>query len=129
MSQRSGRRYRRGVTLIEIAIAVLILSLGAVAAIGLMANTSRANEYTREVNIAYKGCQEVMEALLSMEFDDMIAQDNVKFQVPRLGTNLYIGTISVQDVDGKPGYNLAEITVGVKYKHINVQIVTQRSRL
>lgn len=111
---------RRGFTLLEILLALAVLAVGALVCMSIIMTVSKSNESNKETNIGYKAAQDVMEALLTMTWNDMLAQNNVSFTAVQLPPGRNTGTIRVELLSS----TLAEITVTIN----SVVLVTRRAK-
>ncbi len=133
---RHSRRSQGGFSLLEIMIAMVVLAVAMFGVLGLLLVTHQHNQSTSESAHAYKSCQEIMEQLQAMSYDDMLGQNGVTFVAKKLHPNLPIGVIEIADAspveypDSK-----SEVRVRIQTQPgqitkqaINVEIVTWRSR-
>jgi Tfp pilus assembly protein PilV len=132
----------RGISLIEVMIALAVLFTGAVIGLTMVASTSARGEITREQALAYKACQDAMEALMSMDKPTLLAQKT--WQQSNSRTSSFTVTL-LQETDGSsprgeyrltdvstrsdataPAETLLEIRVSFVWKKINIQLVGRR---
>jgi prepilin-type N-terminal cleavage/methylation domain-containing protein len=123
---------KKGLTLLEIMVSVTILSITIISVYGLLYQIYTSNNKNEERVICYKACQEVMERLLAMDYQQMLRQDGVRFDVKRILPGRYAGKIRIKDVSPQPSKKISEIEVSVVCqgygKDINVRIVTRRAK-
>lgn len=133
---RHSRHSQGGFSLLEIMIAMIILAVAMLGVLSLLLVTHQHNQSTSETALAYKSCQEIMEQLQGMNYDDMLAQNGVTFVAKKLHKDLPIGIIEVTDASpaGDPDTK-AEVRVRIQtqpgqitQQPLNVELVTWRSR-
>ena len=137
---------RSGFSLLEVMIALAVLTAGALVALTVMIGTSSRNEQSKQVAIGYKVSQDVMEAMLSMTYADLTSlktyQDGppaqpLTFNVTAPGFprqpngNFVVGTYSLMDVSNQYGWGagsgkVIEIDVRVDYQNIHCRITARR---
>jgi prepilin-type N-terminal cleavage/methylation domain-containing protein len=128
-----------GFSLLEVLIAMALLAVGAVIGLTVVANTSARNELTREQAIAYKACQDVLEALMSMDKATLLSQKAWQatngpssFTVVKLDpSNPPSGSYTLTDLtstilSGAPADSLLEIKVRFSWKNVNVMLSSRR---
>jgi uncharacterized protein (TIGR02598 family) len=129
-------RAEGGFSLLEVMIAMAVLAIAMAGILGLLLVTHQHNQSASETTMAYKACQEVMEQLQGMTYDEVLAQNGVTFAAKKLHPDQQIGLITVTDASppGDPDTK-AEIRVSVRAQPgqiskqaINVELVTWRSR-
>jgi type II secretory pathway pseudopilin PulG len=131
-----------GFSLLEVVISLSLLATGAMVGLGLMATSAARGEITREQAIAYKACQDVMEAHLSMDKLTLLAQKTwqqglggpAPFSVNSLknadGSSPQ-GSFVLQDITSRidpaaPADSLIEIRVRFKWRGVDVQLCNWR---
>ena len=132
----------KGLTLLEVMISLAILMVGAVIGLGVIATTSARGEITKDQALAYKGCQDIMEALMSMDKTTLIAQKT--WQDANGGSSSFamkslknsdasspLGTYTLTDVSARadasaPANSLLEITVTFNWKNVRVLLCNRR---
>lgn len=137
---------RSGFSLLEVMIALAVLTTGALVALTVMIGTSSRNEQQKQVVLAHKACQDTMEALLSMSYTDLCSLDDYEngppaqaltFSVtapgfPRMPNgNPVTGTYTLLDISNQYGFTANsqkafEIDVRVDYQNIHARMTTRR---
>lgn len=139
MERRISRR--RGFSLLEVLIAMIVLTIAFLGMLGLLALLQSHNQTQHEVRWAYKGCEKAMEYLLSLQYSELLKPEYADPSLPgapffvvlvsdpllpqRLRRDVpHVGTFLVRDVSsstvvppGKPPPgpgSLVEITVRVR---------------
>ncbi len=150
------RRVRgdRGFSLLEVILAMAVLVIGALVTLTVLATSSARNEKGKSEAMAYKGCQDMMEVLMSMPYADLSNLEtyrvnqgltNLTFQItttgfPRQASGAaYTGIYQLRDVTTDATYNFGfnagttnrvwEITVRVDIPpphNIHVAIIALR---
>lgn len=93
------KRGQLGMTLLEIIIAFMVLSLAIVGTMSLIVVVASHNEARAESNMAYKACQDILERLLSMDYATMTLQNGVTFAVTKINATQNIGSIVITNVN------------------------------
>ena len=139
-------RSRQGFSLIEVMLCLAVLTTGAIVALTVMIGTTQQNETSKAVAIGYKTGQDVMEALLSMSYADLLAlkayQDGpptrqLTFQVtapgfPRLNGGGYVtGTYTLIDISNQFGWavnsgRVLEIDLRIDHQNLHVRLLMRR---
>jgi prepilin-type N-terminal cleavage/methylation domain-containing protein len=137
---------KSGFSLLEVMIALAVLTAGALVALTVMMGTSSRNEQQKQVAIGYKVCQDVMEAMLSMSYSDLVSlrayqqgppAQALTFNVtapgfPRLpGGGYVVGTYNLMDVSNQYGWpansgKVIEIDVRLDHQNIHCRITARR---
>ncbi len=87
-----------GLTIIELAIAVFIMTIGVVSLMLVLANGERANRFSQAKALAMTAAEEQMEAI---------------FRAPPESVNTFAGTFAVGDLVGPGGAAPGLVTVSV----------------
>lgn len=138
--RRWDRSARAGFTLVEVMIALALIALGVLVALTMITTSSMQGEISKEQAIGFRACQDVMEALMSMDRDTLLAQMNWQiannqastFTVPALhSANPPTGTYSVIDVTGTINSSatttqLVQLQVRLIWKNVNVTLTSVR---
>jgi len=130
----AGRRRRCGGSLLlETAFGAAVFALVVTGTVGLYLLVQSHNLGSDHTRQATKGCQEILEQLLAMNFATMSAQNGVPFVVPPLHPTQALGSIQITDVSppGDPG-TILEVVVrvqasGVVDPPVNVALTTWRA--
>jgi Tfp pilus assembly protein PilV len=129
-----------GFSFLEVMVALALIVTGAMIGLTMIINTSAQNEITREQAIIYKGCQDVMEALMNMDKATFLAQEawqkgnggKSPFSIPKVNpktppTGYYTLTDISKTLDAAaPVQSIYEIKVYCNYKKINVMVSSWR---
>lgn len=138
--RRWDRPSRAGFTLVEVMIALALIALGVLIALTMITTSSMQSEISKEQAIGFRACQDVMEALMSMDRDTLLAQMNWQtannqastFTVPALNSaNPPTGTYSVIDVTrtinaSATTTQLVQLQVRLIWKNVNVTLTSMR---
>lgn len=108
---------RRGLTLLELMIAMSILAVALLGGVALILALQTHNQSFSDARVAYKACQDQMEYLLHRPYDQMWQEaglNDKKFPVPELHPTALVGFVRLRDVfpATDPG-KVTEIEVGV----------------
>ena len=124
-------RSQGGFSLLEVMIAMAVLAIAVVGTLGVLLVTHQHNTATDEASLAHKACQEMMEQLVGMTYDTMLAQDGLAFVAPKLHATQAIGAIQITE----PVADRAEMRVRIQTQPgqvtrspINVELISWRSR-
>lgn len=129
------RNLRRGSSLLEVVLALGVISVALAGVLGLLLLTHQHNTSANETSVAYKACQEMMERLRTLTYAQVKAQDGVAFVAIKLHPIQPLGTIAVTDASpvGDPD-TLVEVRVSIvtppgQYTRqaVNVQLVSWRT--
>lgn len=135
-----------GFSLLEMMLSLAVLTTGAIVALTVMIGTAQQNESQKATAIGYKTGQDVMEALLSMSYADLLAlkayQDGppartLTFQVtaagfPRLQNGTPVtGTYTLADISSQFGWSpnsgrVIEIDLRIEHQQVRVRLVMRR---
>jgi prepilin-type N-terminal cleavage/methylation domain-containing protein len=138
---------RRGFTLLEVMLALAILTVGAMVGLTVLAGTAQRNEHQKFVAIGTKASQDVIEALLSMSYSDL--QSLYDYQQGPPATTLtfdvtapgfirqpgggYVkGTYTIADISDQFGWSAGSkkvfgLDVRIDYQTIHIRLETRRS--
>ncbi|GEM_PF-2887031 len=129
-------RADRGFTLLEVVIALGVIAVALMGSLSLLLLTHRHNTSTNETATAYKACQEMMEKLRTMTYDQVKAQNGVGFVATKLHPTQPVGSVAVTDVSpaGDPD-TLVQVVVsivtppgGITLRPVNARLVSWRTR-
>jgi Tfp pilus assembly protein PilV len=117
-------------------IAMVVLSIAMMGVLGLLLVTHQHNASASESTVAYKACQEIMEQIGAMTYDQMKTQDGVTFVATKIHPTLPLGVIQITDIspggdpDTKSEVQVSITTQPGQYtkQPLNVELVSWRSR-
>jgi prepilin-type N-terminal cleavage/methylation domain-containing protein len=131
-----------GFALLEVMIAMSLFVIGAVIGLTVITNTSARGELSREHLLAYKACQDVMEALMSMDKATLLAQAALQKNSGQAAT---FEAIALKETDGSsprglylvtdvtsryeaaaPANSVVELVVRFSWKKVNIQLTNRR---
>lgn len=95
---------RHGISFAEVSIAVIVLAVAMVPLISLMLAGHRGTATTVNQARSFHACQDVMEALKVLSFEDVTPAvvPEVEAAVPLLEPDLYTRTVTVGDLETMP---------------------------
>lgn len=136
MADSRARRRQGGFSLLETVIALGVISISLTGVLGLLLLTHRHNTSTSETAVAYKACQEMMEKLRTLSYDQVKAQNGVTFVAVKLHPTAPLGAIAVSDVSvpGDPD-TLIRVDVSivtqpgqVTLRPVNARLISWRTK-
>jgi prepilin-type N-terminal cleavage/methylation domain-containing protein len=137
---RNHRYHSRGFSLLEVVLAMAVLVVGTLVCLTVMMGSSQNSEKSKLDAIAYKACQDMAEALMSMNYSELntlktwstLNNKPLTFDVTAAGFPPGVqGTYTLQDVSDQIGFTqgsqrLWEITIRVDYQNVHAAIYTRR---
>ncbi|MBI2933158.1 MAG: prepilin-type N-terminal cleavage/methylation domain-containing protein [Planctomycetes bacterium] len=104
---RADRCGRRGLSLLETAIAMAIFAVAMLGILGMLLRVGIHNEAANDASLAQDACQDMMEKLMSMSFDDMrgfydtalVARRRCAFRAKYIDSRVETGSVLIEAVD------------------------------
>lgn len=121
----AGRGNESGLTLLEVAIALVFITIAALAAAGTVIASNRSGLHAQNWTSAYRSAQQALETLISQDMATMAAQDGNQFQVLSTQPNC-IGNISVTDLQWE-GTNGSTYQLVITVPEFNVRLTAVRT--
>jgi hypothetical protein len=111
-----GARGRRH-TVVEVLVAVSVLALGLLGALSALSLSNRARQDSSDHLAAAAHCEQVMETLLALPYDQLGLQNGASFEIDDMSLGSApanrIGRVFISDVNGDGG--LLEVLVRVDF--------------
>ena len=121
------RMEKTGFTLIEVAIASVILVVALVGLLGVFIGCSGLSELTKNLTIAINGAQIEIERIHNLPFNQISAENGNTFDVSGIGVATSEGSIEVNTVGGDAG--LLEVRVTVCWMQKGGRIIGEDTNL
>ncbi|HLG42238.1 MAG TPA: prepilin-type N-terminal cleavage/methylation domain-containing protein [Planctomycetota bacterium] len=124
-----------GFTMVEVMIALALIAIGVLIGLTMITTSSMQNEISKEQAIGYRACQDVMEALMTMDQPTLLAQmaaSPATFTVPPLNpATPPTGSYTITDITttvnpSATSTELVQIQIRLLYKNVNVTLTSLR---
>jgi len=126
-------RHSRGLTLLELVISTGILGGALLGILGTLLAVQGHNQSAQETRLAYKACEDTLERLLALPYDEMLAKDGATFVADLLHPFSAIGAVEVQEMPGAGAEMIARVTARIRtsgetIRPLDVSLTTWRHR-